>query len=128
MKRLRVVSFVLTLLLIIVLSYFQLKPSVKLREIPWYGWDKPLATLGHLFGYFLLAGLYSLCFQRRKLEFFRFLIFASPVMAMGLILETVQIWLPTRNFNIFDISANAIGVALAYFPAKILKDKLGDEF
>ncbi|MDW7679432.1 MAG: VanZ family protein [bacterium] len=36
------------------------------------------------------------------------------VMFWGILLETIQLWLPYRSFNVFDIVANLSGIMLFY--------------
>ncbi len=124
MTRARVVYLIATVSTLILLAYLQFKRSRKLREIPWYGWDEPIATLGHLVGYFILALAFTLTFQRRNLSFRKYLLFILPVLLIGLGFEVIQLFLPTRNFNVFDISANILGISLAYIPSRAIMRSL----
>jgi len=115
MRKARFLILLITAVLISATVYFQLKPAQNFKKVTWYQWDDPLDTLGHLLGYLVLAILYALLvFKTLPKSFTQYLIVLSPVIALGIVLELLQTLLPTRNFNIYDLAANLIGVGIAY--------------
>jgi len=116
MRKARSLLLLITILLIATVAYFQLKPSQNFEKVPWYQWDDPVDTLKHLVGYLLLAVSYALLtFKTLPKNLTHYLIVLSPIIALGVVLELLQTLLPTRNFNIYDLSANVIGIVLAYW-------------
>ena len=62
----------------------------------------------HVVAYFIGAFLFYYVLNIRKHKFL-FLV-GIVVFLFGVILEIVQIWLPSRAFNPMDIAANGVGV------------------
>jgi len=106
--------------------YFQLRPSATYEPFAWYQWERSWDALKHLAAYFLLAVAYYLASAdgTETANFGRFLGFIWPVMLLGTALETAQVWIPLRNFNLYDIAANILGPALAWFILRPLERKM----
>jgi len=72
----------------------------------------------HLLAYCGLSALACLAFEKKSiwLHFMAFVL-------LGSFLELVQFYLPYRTFNIFDIAANLVGVALGMIFALMVSRK-----
>jgi VanZ family protein len=62
----------------------------------------------HLVAFLLLAFLGDFAFPRYAWSWRKYL----PLMGYGLLLETIQYFLPFRSFSLADLLADAIGLAL----------------
>ena len=78
----------------------------------------------HLFSFFTAA---LLCFKAFKLGSLN-LVFTSGVLLFlySILLETIQVFLPYRTFNYYDILANFVGISLGiiifvFYPKFIVK-------
>ena len=66
-------------------------------------WDK----LNHAFGYFALVGFLDLGFRTGRSIFPKSIL----VFSYSLFLECAQYFIPYREFSLFDLAANAVGIA-----------------
>ncbi len=113
MKKSRIFGWTTFTLVLTILAYYQLKPSRRTKFVPWYGWDDPSSTLGHLAGYFILSLIYTLSVGCEAHSLKRRIYLNIPIILVSILFESAQLFLPTRNFNLFDILANIFGVMLA---------------
>ena len=75
--------------------------------------------LDHLlhFGAYFLICMYFLAGQIKGLSLFKdrsLTKFVILVLFLAVVTETVQLWVPARAFNIFDLAANIAGVAAGW--------------
>ncbi|MBN1598353.1 MAG: VanZ family protein [Bacteroidales bacterium] len=80
-----------------------------------------LDHLLHLLVYFLIC-MYYLFGIRNRIDLFEknsFLKFILLILLLGIITEVVQIWVPERAFNVFDLISNVAGVGLGVFVIKM---------
>ncbi len=64
----------------------------------------------HLFSYFIATLLCSKAFRKVS---FNFILTSVVIISLyGILLEVVQLFLPYRTFNYYDILANFVGIAL----------------
>ena len=81
----------------------------------------------HLFSFFIAA---LLCFNAFKHGSFNFVLTSGVLIILySILLEVIQIFLPYRTFNYFDILANSVGIGLGiiifvYYPKFMLKCKI----
>ena len=70
-------------------------------------WGSP--NLGHFLCYTLLSLSLSGLFSRRKK-------YLAPLVAMGfgILMEIVQIFIPSRDSNLLDIGVNILGISLGF--------------
>ncbi len=64
--------------------------------------------LNHIFAFFVLSLLTNFSFPGKKFYFAIFL----PLMGYGLMIESIQYFLPYRMFSLFDVAADALGIGL----------------
>ena len=74
-------------------------------------------AINHFIYYFFVSML-GLCLYLRNHNFQK-LVFG--LFFLSIILEVLQIIIPNRTFEIYDVSANFAGVLVAYFLVKIYK-------
>jgi glycopeptide antibiotics resistance protein len=81
----------------------------------------------HLLSFFIAALLCFKAFKHGSLN----LVFTSGVLLFlySILLESIQVFLPYRTFNYFDILANSVGIGLGiiifvYYPKFMLKCKI----
>ncbi len=75
----------------------------------------------HVLGYIVLSGIAFIAFNKK-----RFWLILFAVLMLGVLLEALQSWIPTRAFNKYDLLANSIGiigVALFVFIKKYIIDR-----
>ena len=75
-----------------------------------------LDHLLHFVAYFLIC-MYYLAGQMKGLSLFKnrsLTKFIILVLLLAVITETVQLWVPSRVFNVFDLVANIAGVAAGW--------------
>ena len=78
----------------------------------------PFGTnINHFIGFFCVSILGL--FLHLKRDNFKNLVFG--LICLSIILEILQLIVPNRSFEIYDLSANFIGVLVAYFLVKIYK-------
>ena len=73
------------------------------------------ATINHFICYFYVSML-GLCLYLRSNNFQKLV---YSLFFLSIILEVLQIIVPNRAFEIYDVSANFAGVLVAYFLVKI---------
>ena len=64
----------------------------------------------HLLSYFIASLLCSKAFKQNSINFI--LIWGTAIFLYSVFLEVIQFFLPYRVFNVYDILANFIGIAL----------------
>jgi VanZ family protein len=85
-----------------VISYLALAP---ITEAPVStGWDK----LNHFIAFFCLLGLFDYAFPSGS----GFWMKITLLFTYGVSIELVQYFLPLREFSLFDVVANTVGIAL----------------
>ncbi len=72
-------------------------------------WLRASPEFGHFIGYALLSLSLSGALSRRR-------IFVAPLLAVlfGLLMEGVQLFIPTRDASLMDIGINILGVAMGF--------------
>ena len=121
----KVISFLkfifhISILLLIIISLF---PGSLLGFFLYDDLDKqpnlianPFGTaINHFICYFYVSML-GLCLYLRS-NYFQKLVYS--LFFLSIILEVLQLIVPNRAFEIYDVSANFVGVLVAYFLVKI---------
>ena len=72
-------------------------------------------TINHFISYFYVS-MFGLCLYLRSNNFQKLV---YSLFFLSIILEVLQIIVPNRAFEIYDVSANFAGVLVAYFLVKI---------
>ena len=80
--------------------------------------DNPFGTAINHFIYYFYISILGLCLYLRNRNFQK-LVYA--LFFLSIILEVFQFVVPNRAFEIYDLSANLVGVAIAYILVKIYK-------
>ena len=91
--------------------YDDLGRQPNLIEIP-FG-----TAINHFISYFYVSML-GLCLYLRSNNFQKLV---YSLFFLSIILEVLQLIVPNRAFEIYDVSANFVGVLVAYFLVKIYK-------
>ncbi len=97
-------------LMVILLCYFSLIPNPPEFNIEFKYFDK----VRHFIAYFILMFWFAQLYKTGKARLF----YASFFVSMGIILEVLQGLGGVRFFEYYDMLANALGVALAWFITK----------
>ena len=80
----------------------------------------PFGTaINHFISYFYVSML-GLCLYLRSNNFQKLV---YSLFFLSIILEVLQLIVPNRTFEIYDVSANFLGVLVAYFLVKIYKSR-----
>ena len=74
-------------------------------------------AINHFISYFFVSML-GLCLYLRSNNFQKLV---YSLFFLSIILEVLQLIVPNRAFEIYDVSANFVGVLVAYFLVKIYK-------
>jgi VanZ family protein len=105
------------------------------------GWDFAKIKIGpeafhirldhllHLAAYLLIC-MYYLFGLRKGLTLFNknsLRKFVLLILLLGTITEVVQIWIPSRSFNVFDMAANVAGVVAGVGIVSLMQRRLRDE-
>lgn len=90
-------------ILLILIAYLALTPVS--HSVSTLCWDK----LNHLAAYFCLGVLADIAFRTGERLFPKLLL----LMAYSALIETAQQYIPARQFSLFDILANALGLLMA---------------
>ena len=102
----------------------QMKTGSHRATIPFLSWDYWPDTLKHLGGFTLIGFSYFIgVFRGKELSFVSYARTIWPVIVFGALVELVQIWLPTRSCNLFDLLANVLGSLLGYLIVMLLIPK-----
>ena len=80
--------------------------------------QNPFGTAINHFLYFFYVSILGLCLYLRHNNFRNL---AYSLFFLSIILEVFQFVVPNRAFEIYDLSANLVGVAIAYILVKIYK-------
>ena len=78
----------------------------------------PIGTAINHFIYYFYVSMLGLCLYLKNDNFQKL---AYVLFFLSIILEILQFIVPNRTFEIYDISANFVGVLVAYFLVKIYK-------
>lgn len=78
----------------------------------------------HFISFGLLAGLLCSAFFFSTRHRLSIPFIGSISMAYGLFIEILQYFLPYRSFSIYDLAADALGIAIACFICKIFIAKI----
>jgi len=95
----------------LLLTVFSVLPDFKSGDIRLTSYK--LTSSGffiHLFSFFIAAFLCSKAFKQGSINFV--LLSGILIFLYSILLEAVQVFLPYRTFNYYDILANFVGVAL----------------
>ena len=105
------------------------------------GWDFAKIKIGpeafhirldhllHLAAYLLIC-MYYLFGLRKGLKLFNknsLRKFVLLILLLGTITEVVQIWIPSRSFNVFDMVSNVTGLGLGVGVISLMQRRLRDE-
>ena len=96
--------------MVFLLCYFSLISNPPEFDIEFEYFDK----VRHFFAYFILMAWFSQLYQTSRLRLFYVLFFIF----MGVILEILQGLGGVRYFEYYDMVANSLGVAFAFFVTK----------
>ena len=80
--------------------------------------ENPFGTAINHFIYYFYVALLGLCLYLRSNNFQKLV---YSLFFLSIILEVLQFIVPNRAFEIYDVSANFVGVLVAYFLVKIYK-------
>lgn len=102
----------------------QMKTGSHRETVSFFFWGYWLDTLKHLGGFILISFAYFIgVFRGKEISFAAYARTIWPVMAFGALTEIVQIWIPTRSCNFFDLLANTLGPLLGYLIILVLTPK-----
>ena len=102
----------------------QMKTGSHRGTIPFFFWGYWPDTLKHLGGFILIGFAYFIgVFRGREITFASYTRTIWPVIAFGAVTEIVQLWVPTRSCNLFDLLANILGPLLGYLIILVLIPK-----
>ncbi len=102
----------------------QMKTGSHRGTMSFFFWGYWLDTLKHLGGFILIGFAYFIgVFRGKEISFAAYARTIWPVMAFGALTEIVQIWIPTRSCNLFDLLANTLGPLLGYLIILVLTPK-----
>ena len=74
----------------------------------------------HVFGYFVLGYVLFCTFNKKMIWYY-----LAGLSVLGVILEVLQIIIPLRAFNVYDILGNCIGLSIVGFIVYIKTKNLG---
>lgn len=122
--RLSTLQKVITCCIMLLLAVFSILPTIHLstKEILFFRFDQ----IFHFFIYFTLTFFYLYVFGVWRCSVkaaYKIFFYILPVF-FAITLEAVQLYIPTRSFDISDLSSNLLGVFLAfiiYFVVKVYK-------
>ena len=102
----------------------QMKTGSHRGTIPFLSWGYWPDTLKHLGGFTLIGFAYFIgVFRGKPITLASYAQTIWPVIVFGALTELVQIWLPTRSCNLFDLLANVLGSLLGYLIVMLLIPK-----
>jgi VanZ family protein len=73
--------------------------------------------VNHILAFYVLGFLADFSFPRKKLGFSKVL----PLLGFGLFIEVIQYFLPYRSFSLYDLAADAAGLAVYWLSLPALK-------
>jgi VanZ family protein len=73
--------------------------------------------VNHIFAFYVLGFLADFSFPRNKLGLSKVL----PLLGFGLLIEVIQYFLPYRSFSLYDLAADAAGLAAYWASLPALK-------
>jgi len=73
--------------------------------------------VNHIFAFYVLGFLADFSFPRNKLGLSKVL----PLLGFGLLIEVIQYFLPYRTFSLYDLAADAAGLAVYWASLPALK-------
>ena len=80
--------------------------------------NNPIGTAINHFIYYFYVSVLGLCLYLKDRNFKKLL---YSLFFLSIVLEALQFIIPNRTFEIYDVSANFIGVLFAYILVKIYK-------
>jgi VanZ family protein len=80
--------------------------------------------LNHIFAFFVLALLADFSFPEKK--FISSVFF--PLMGYGMVIEIIQHFLPYRMSSLFDVAADALGIALYWISMPLVQKSMNAIF
>jgi VanZ family protein len=73
--------------------------------------------VNHILAFYVLGFLADFSFPRKKLGLSKVL----PLLGFGLLIEVIQYFLPYRSFSLYDLAADAAGLAVYWASLPALK-------
>jgi hypothetical protein len=111
---------------VLVTSMMNLPGALDEIKVNMLAFNLRLDHLLHFLAYFSIC-LYFLAGQRKGLALFRnhqLRKFVVATLTLAMVTEILQLWVPTRSFNVMDMVANVSGIALGVIVIKIqVKDR-----
>jgi len=111
---------------VLVASMLNLPGALDEIRLNMLAFELRLDHLLHFLAYFSIC-LYFLAGQRKGLALFRnhqLRKFVVATLTLAMVTEILQLWVPTRSFNVMDMVANVSGIALGVIVIKIqVKDR-----
>ncbi len=99
----------------------QLQPGKPHTGVGFFFWDYWLDTLKHFLGFVLIGFAYYLGVTGRlRATFAEYVRTVWPIALFGLGAELLQIWVPHRTCNFFDLLANSGGAFAGYLLLRAL--------
>lgn len=94
----------------------QMQPGKHLSTASFFYWDYWFDTLRHFLGFVIIGAAYSLGLKKQPAdEFAAYARLVWPVVAFGALTEFLQLAIPTRSCNFWDLLANTLGPLTGYF-------------
>jgi hypothetical protein len=111
----RPLFLVVTLAGMVLALSLELHPGIPHARVSFFFWDYWLDTLKHFAGFMLIGFAYHLGVTGRlRATFVEYARTVWPVALFGIAAELLQIWVPNRTCNFFDLLANAVGPFAGY--------------
>jgi VanZ family protein len=94
----------------------QMQPGRHHLHVPFFQWDNWLDAAKHFLGYTILGAAYYLGICQPLRPAFAFYARAVwPIAAFGAAAEFMQIWVPGRNCNFWELLVNILGPLVGYY-------------
>lgn len=99
----------------------QLQPGTPHIAVSFFFWDYWLDTLKHFLGFALIGFAYHLGVTGRlRATFAGYARTVWPIALFGLAAELLQLWVPNRTCNFFDLLANSGGAFAGFMLLRAL--------
>lgn len=93
----------------------QMQPGKHMSSVSFFYWDYWFDTLRHFLGYVIIGAAYYLGLKWQPAdEFSSYARVVWPVVAFGALTELLQLAIPTRSCNFYDLLANTLGPLTGY--------------
>ena len=93
----------------------QMQPGKHISTASFFFWDYWFDTLRHFLGFAIIGAAYFLGLKREPADdFSAYARLIWPVVAFGAATELMQLAIPTRSCNFWDLLANTIGPLTGY--------------